>query len=109
MNGTAAMMSERPDVTAPGQRYVLKLFVAGATPRSLVAIENIRRICEEHLQGRYELQVIDLYQRPQLARGEQIVAAPTLVRKLPRPLRQIIGDMSDVEKVLVGLDLERAP
>lgn len=103
------MMSERPDVTAPGQRYVLKLFVAGATPRSLVAIENIRRICEEHLQGRYELQVIDLYQRPQLARGEQIVAAPTLVRKLPRPLRQIIGDMSDVEKVLVGLDLERAP
>ena len=86
-------------------RYILKLYVAGQSPRSVRAITNINRICEEHLQGRYELEVIDLYQQPQLALGEQIIAVPTLVRKLPAPLRRIIGDLSNTERVLAGLDL----
>jgi len=85
--------------------YVLTLYVTGATPRSLRAIENIREICEEHLQGRYELSVVDIYQQPSLAKGEQIVAAPTLIKKLPLPLRRIIGDLADTERVLYGLDL----
>ena len=85
--------------------YVLRLFVAGSTPRSLRAIANIRIICEQYLQGRYELEVIDIYQRPELAEGEQIVAAPTLIKKLPLPLRQLIGDLNDIERVLAGLDL----
>jgi circadian clock protein KaiB len=87
------------------EKYVLRLYVAGMTPNSLRAIDNIKEICEEHLQGRYKLQVIDLYQQPVLAQGEQIIAAPTLIKKLPLPLRKIIGDMSNVERVLVGLDL----
>lgn len=86
-------------------QYVLRLYVTGMTPRSARAIENVRAICEQHLQGRYELQVIDIYQQPTLAQGEQIVAAPTLIKKLPLPLRRIIGDMSDEGRVLVGLDL----
>lgn len=86
-------------------RYLLKLYVAGQSPRSVSAIANIKTICEEHLQGRYELEVIDLYQQPQLALGEQIIAIPTLIRKLPPPLRRIIGDLSNTERVLVGLDL----
>ena len=85
--------------------YVLRLFVAGSTPRSLRAIANIRIICEQYLQGRYELEVIDIYQRPELAESEQIVAAPTLIKKLPLPLRQLIGDLNDIERVLAGLDL----
>jgi circadian clock protein KaiB len=88
-------------------RYVLRLYVAGQTPKSVLAITNIRRICEEELQGQYDLQVIDLYQQPQLAQGEQIIAVPTLIKKLPPPLRRIIGDMSDTERVLVGLDLRK--
>ena len=88
------------------EKYVLRLYVAGITPNSLRAIENIKKICEAHLQGRYELQVIDLYQQPVLAQGEQIIAAPTLIKKLPLPLRKIIGDMSNVERVLVGSGLE---
>jgi circadian clock protein KaiB len=87
------------------EKYLLRLYVAGITPNSLRAIDNIKEICEEHLQGRYELQVIDLYQQPVLARGEQIIAAPTLIKKLPLPLRKVIGDMSNEERVLVGLDL----
>jgi circadian clock protein KaiB len=90
-------------VAAP--RYNLKLYVAGQSPKSVNAIANIKKICEEHLQGRYELEVIDLYQQPQLALGEQIIAVPTLIRKLPPPLRRIIGDLSNTERVLVGLDL----
>ena len=78
------------------------------TPRSTRAVENVRTICEEHLQGRYELEVIDIYQQPTLAKGEQIIAAPTLIKKLPLPLRRIIGDMSSTERVLIGLDLRRA-
>lgn len=86
-------------------RYVLKLYVAGVTPRSAAAIQTVRMICEEHLHGRYDLEVIDLYQHPTLARGEQILAAPTLIKQLPLPLKRIIGDMADEHKVLVGLDL----
>ncbi len=85
--------------------YVLRLYITGTTPRSLQAIANVKAICEEHLRGRYELEVIDLYQQPVLAQGEQIIAAPTLIKKLPEPLRRIIGDMTNTEKVLVGLDL----
>jgi len=91
----------------PDNVIVLRLYVAGQTPNSVRAIANINKICEESLQGRrYELEVIDLYQQPQLAQGEQIIAVPTLVRKLPPPLRRIIGDLSDTERVLVGLDLQ---
>jgi len=90
------------------ERYVLRLYVTGMTPRSTRAVENVRRICEEHLHGRYDLEVIDIYQQPTLAKGEQIVAAPTLVKKLPLPLRRVIGDLSNTDKVLLGLDLRRA-
>ncbi len=91
---------------AQGERhYVLRLYVAGMTPKSTLAIRNIKNICEEHLTGRYSLEVIDLYKRPSLADGEQIIAAPTLLKKLPIPLRRFIGDMSDTDKILVGLDL----
>jgi circadian clock protein KaiB len=98
---------ERSLVGPQEEHYVLRLYVAGMTPRSVGSIAGIRRICEEHLQGRYELEVVDLYQQPQLAKGEQIIAAPTLIKKLPLPLRRIIGDMSMTERVLVGLDLRR--
>lgn len=87
--------------------YVLKLYVAGQTPKSVKAIANMKRICEEELQGQYDLEVIDLYQQPQLAQGDQIIAVPTLIKKLPPPLRRIIGDMSDTERVLVGLDIKK--
>ena len=87
------------------ERYVLRLFVSGMTPRSTRAVQNVRAICEKHLQGRYDLEVIDIYQQPTLARGEQIIAAPTLVKKSPAPLRYIIGDLSSTERVLRGLDL----
>jgi circadian clock protein KaiB len=92
---------------AEANRYVLRLFVAGQTPKSIAAIMNIKKICEENLKGRYALDVIDLYQRPLLAQGEQIIALPTLLKKLPLPLRRMIGDMSDTERVLVGLDLRK--
>ncbi len=85
--------------------YVLKLYVTGMTPRSTQAINNIKKICEEHLNGLYDLDVIDIYQQPVLARGEQIVAAPTLIKNLPPPLRRFIGDMSNTERILLGLDL----
>jgi circadian clock protein KaiB len=78
------------------------------TPRSTRAVENVRTICEEHLKGRYDLEVIDIYQQPTLAKGDQILAAPTLIKKLPLPLRRVIGDLSSTERVLVGLDLRRA-
>ena len=86
-------------------KYVLRLYVTGTTGKSIHAIQNVRRICEEHLQGQYDLEVIDLYKNLPLAKGDQIIAAPTLVKKLPAPLRQLIGDMSDEQRVLVGLDL----
>jgi circadian clock protein KaiB len=87
------------------ENYLLRLYVTGSTPNSVRAIDNIKKICEEHLKGHYELEVVDLYQKPNLAQGEQIIAAPTLIKKLPLPLRRIIGDMSNTERVLVGLDL----
>ncbi|MDI6719595.1 MAG: circadian clock KaiB family protein [Methanomicrobiales archaeon] len=88
-----------------GTRYILRLYVTGMTPRSRAAIENIKRICEEHLEGCYDLEVIDIYQQPERAREAQVLAAPTLIRQLPLPLRRLIGDMSDTERVLLGLDL----
>lgn len=86
--------------------YVLKLYVTGSTPRSVRAIENIKKLCEERLQGRYRLEVVDIYQQPELAAKEQLVVAPTLIKKLPLPLRTFIGDLSETDKILVGLDLE---
>ncbi|OHB55504.1 MAG: hypothetical protein A2Y07_02880 [Planctomycetes bacterium GWF2_50_10] len=88
--------------------YTLKLYIAGMTPRSTRAVANIKEICEKYLKGRYHLEVVDVYQQPTLAKGEQIIAAPTLIKKLPLPLRKFIGDMADVEKILVGLDLRPA-
>ncbi len=86
-------------------RYVLKLYVAGLTRRSRAAIRSVTAICEAHLKGRYELEIIDVYQRPTLAKGEQILAAPTLIKQLPLPLKRLIGDMANQDRVLVGLDL----
>jgi circadian clock protein KaiB len=88
------------------EQYILRLYVTGTTPKSMHAIENLKKICEEHLQGRYDLEVIDIYQKPALARDEAIIAVPTLIKKLPPPLRRIIGDLSDTEHVLFGLDLK---
>lgn len=90
---------------AQHQQYTLRLYVAGLTPRSQQAIRNVTALCQQHLAGRYDLQVIDIYQQPVLAKGEQIIAAPTLIKKLPLPLRKLIGSMADEQKVLVGLDL----
>ena len=90
------------------QKYVLRLYVTGSTPRSAKAIQNIRALCERHLAGRYELEVIDIYQQPVLAKGEQIIAAPTLIKKLPAPLRKVVGDFSDSERVLMGLDIQKS-
>jgi circadian clock protein KaiB len=87
-------------------KYVLSLFVSGSTLKSAQAVENIKRICDQHLKNRYDLEVIDIYQQPNLARDEQIVAVPTLIKRLPPPLRRLIGDLSNRKKVLVGLDLE---
>ena len=85
--------------------YDLRLYVAGQSPRSVRALENLRRVCDEHLAGRYRVEVIDLLVNPALARGDEIVAVPTLVRKLPEPIRKIIGDLSDTDRVLVGLQV----
>jgi len=90
------------------ETWELRLYVAGQTPKSIEAFVNLRKICEEHLAGKYHIEVIDLLENPKLARGDQILAIPTLVRKLPQPLKKIIGDLSDTERVLVGLDLRPA-
>jgi circadian clock protein KaiB len=87
------------------ERYVLRLYVTGMTTRSAAAIRNLQAICDERLAGRYDLEVIDIYQQPVLTKGEQIIAAPTLIKKLPLPMRRLVGDMSDRERVLWGLDL----
>ena len=87
-------------------KYVLRLYVTGMTPKSTLAIANVRKLCEKHLEGRYELTVIDIYQQPNLAEGEQIVATPTLIKKLPLPPRRLIGDMSNTERFLAGIDLQ---
>ncbi len=90
-------------------RYNLRLYVAGLSSRSVAAIASVKKVCEEHLQGRYDLEVINIYDQPTLAKGEQIIAAPTLVKRLPSPLRRLIGDMADTNKLLVGLDLREKP
>jgi len=90
---------------ASPEEWELRLYVAGTTPRSVAAFENLKKICEEHLHGKYSIEIIDLLKNPRLARGDQILAVPTLVRKLPEPVRKIIGDLSDTERVLVGLDV----
>jgi circadian clock protein KaiB len=110
-------MTDRPRKQSSGKhavvqhdsRYLLRLYVTGTTGKSIRAIQNVRRICEDHLHGRYELEVIDLYKNLPLARGDQIIAAPTLIKRLPKPLRKLIGDMSDEQRVLIGLDLRPRP
>lgn len=94
------------DVSAESNRWNLRLYVAGQTPRSVTAFRNLKDICEEYLKGQYHIEVIDLMENPTLARGDQILAVPTLVRKLPQPIRKIIGDLSNTERVLVGLDIQ---
>lgn len=92
---------------AQGAHYSLRLFVTGTTPRSVRAIRNIRAICEENLPGRYDLEVVDIYQHPEQMRPEEIIVTPTLLKKLPLPSRKMIGDLSDIERVLAGLDIVR--
>lgn len=108
---TPALPKQPRDDVAGGARekklatYVLRLYVAGQTPTSMTAFDNLKKICEEYLEGRYQIQVVDLLKNPQLASGDQILAIPTLVRRLPKPIRKIIGDLSNTERVLIGLDL----
>jgi circadian clock protein KaiB len=90
---------------SPQEKYVMRLYVSGSTSKSALAVENIKRICEQHLKNRYDLEVIDIYQQPNLAREEQIVAVPTLIKRFPLPVRRLIGDLSNPKKVLFGLDL----
>lgn len=97
-----------PGSTPAADVWELRLYVAGQSPKSVVAFANLKKICEEHLRGRYTIEVIDLMEQPQLAAGDQIVAIPTLVRKLPEPLRKIVGDLSNTERTLVGLQLRPA-
>jgi len=98
-------MRPKPTSKKGDERWNLKLYVAGQTPRCLAAFANLKKVCDEHLAGQYTIEVVDLREDPQLAKGDQIIAIPTLVRKLPPPIRKIIGDLSDSERVLVGLDL----
>jgi circadian clock protein KaiB len=102
-----AKSSQQQDMTAdlPRETWELRLYVAGQTPRSLAAFANLKKICETHLAGSYRIEVIDLLENPTLASGDQILAIPTLVRKLPPPIKKIIGDLSNTERVLVGLDV----
>ena len=105
---TATTPRSRKSASAAGPEWQLKLYVAGSTARSVAALENLKRLCETHLAGRYSIEVIDLLVNPKLAAGDQILAVPTLVRKFPEPLRKIIGDLSNEERVLVGLDVKPA-
>jgi circadian clock protein KaiB len=100
-------MAEFPGLSA-SEVILLRLYVAGQTPKCVRAFSNLKRICEEHLIGRYHIEMVDLLENPQLARGDQILAVPTLVRRLPEPIKKIIGDLSNTERVLVGLDLRPA-
>jgi circadian clock protein KaiB len=98
-------LSEANGASSESKAYQLRLYVAGKTPKSILAFRNLTQICEDHLQGRYEIEIIDLLENPLLAQGDQILALPTLVRRLPEPMKKIIGDLSNTERVLVGLDL----
>jgi circadian clock protein KaiB len=102
--GLAGELEQASSHSRPA-KYVLRLYVSGSTLKSALAVENIKRICEQYLKNRYDLKVIDIYQQPNLAREEQIVAVPTLIKRLPPPLRRLVGDMSNLNKVLFGLDL----
>ena len=102
---TTAAFEKAVKTGRPPEKYILRLYVAGINPRSSIAIRSVTAIYEEHLKDRYELQIIDIYQQPTLAKGEQIIAAPTLIKKLPLPLRKFIGDMANKDRILVGLDL----
>jgi len=99
----------KPDADPEEEHWNLRLYVAGQTDKSIRAIRNLNRICAEHLEGRFTIEVIDLLERPQLAEGDQILAIPTLVRRLPEPIKKIIGDLSNEERVLVGLDIRPSP
>jgi circadian clock protein KaiB len=101
----AAKAKRAAPQTSANESLTLRLYVAGQTPKSLTALANLRRICQEHLEGQYVIEVIDLLEKPHLASGDQILAIPTLVRKLPAPVRRIIGDLSNRERVLIGLDI----
>ncbi len=103
---SAARKAQAARRKADADTYILRLYVAGQTPRCVTAFANLKKICEEHLAGQYRIEVIDLLENPKLAQGDQILAIPTLVRKLPEPVRKIIGDLSNTERVLVGLDLQ---
>ncbi len=102
---TAPQLPALPAGLGDQEKYFLRLYVAGESPKSLRAFANLKRICEENLAGQYEIQIIDLLIHPQLARGDEIVAIPTLVRSLPAPMRRIIGDLSDTDRVLIGLEI----
>jgi circadian clock protein KaiB len=105
MSPARTTVKKASTLAEPDEIWELRLYVAGQTPRAVTAFANLKKICEEHLSGRYRIEVIDLLQEPQLGKGDQIFAVPTLVRKLPVPMRKIIGDLSNTERVLVGLDL----
>ncbi len=110
MSPIKAVKPKKPvkrDIVLP--RYDLRLYVAGQSPRSMQALSNLKKICEEHLAGMYRVEIIDLLKKPQLAAGDQILAIPTLVRTIPKPMRKIIGDLSNTERVLVGLDVRSVP
>jgi circadian clock protein KaiB len=104
---TKVGVQTKADAVAVRRHWQLRLYVAGQTPRSVAALVNLKKLCEEHLAGEYTIEVIDLLKNPQLAKGDQIFAIPTLVRKLPEPMKRIIGDLSDTEKFLVGMDLRK--
>lgn len=105
MSVTAKTVRKPSSKTPASEVWDLKLYVAGQSPKSITAFANLKKLCEEHLKGKFRIEVIDLLKNPQLAKGDQILAVPTLVRKLPVPIRKIIGDLSNTERVLVGLDL----
>jgi circadian clock protein KaiB len=106
MDGRMDRETRRKTTRKATAEYVLRLYVAGQSARSITAISNLKRVCEEHLKGRYSVEVIDLLEHPQLAKGDQILAIPTLVLKLPEPVRKIVGDLSNTDRVLVGLDIK---
>ncbi|HET8948439.1 MAG TPA: circadian clock KaiB family protein [Candidatus Polarisedimenticolia bacterium] len=106
---TAARHAGTVEIKSAEETWELRLYVAGQTPRSVAAFTNLKKLCEEHLAGKYKIEVIDLMKHPQLASGDQIVAIPTLVRKLPEPLRRIVGDLRNTERTLVGLNLRPSP
>ena len=101
--------TSRTTKSTRGNFWELRLYIAGQTPNSIAAIANLKKICEDHLKGKYRIEVIDLLKKPQLAKGDQIVAIPTLVRRLPPPIKKIVGNLSKTERTLVGLDILRAP